>query len=362
MKIIYCVSSSPTCSFLILLRVLLPLPLTINVLGDQIHSKSQPYNTWNDFVTSSHPSQFLLLPRKLLIAEVLGLSTAHAIWTALARILSNFSVERIHSLRDSLRNLSKGTPRFLIMVVQFKGVPPHCQFMSLQWAIGLLLSISSFLCLDAATSDANLAQGLHLSVPCFTHGHPVLVRSIIGASAHYLTSSQVNVSHQPLIPAKADSKSAAKHPQGMAALHDEMEALKQNWVFTKFGSRLSHVQSSVKVLLRADTSLFVFTKTLASWYLLVVDLFSLSYSLSSLVASFAIPTHSLGLIYLMRHLSIFAVPRNKPTVSRFSCESEYRAMAKHAAEIFGLTHLLSADFMLLNRIDTTLCVTISCFV
>ncbi|GKA87819.1 hypothetical protein Tco_0809583 [Tanacetum coccineum] len=42
-------------------------------------------------------------------AEVLGLTTAHAIWTALETAYNNSSVERIHSLRDSLRNLSKGT-------------------------------------------------------------------------------------------------------------------------------------------------------------------------------------------------------------------------------------------------------------
>ncbi|GKE43607.1 zinc finger, CCHC-type containing LTR copia-type gag-polypeptide, partial [Tanacetum coccineum] len=42
-------------------------------------------------------------------AEVLGLTTAHAIWTALETTYNNSSVERIHSLRDSLRNLSKGT-------------------------------------------------------------------------------------------------------------------------------------------------------------------------------------------------------------------------------------------------------------
>ncbi|GJW11132.1 putative RNA-directed DNA polymerase [Tanacetum coccineum] len=42
-------------------------------------------------------------------AEILGLSTAQAIWTALKSAYSNSSVERIHSLRDSLRNLSKGT-------------------------------------------------------------------------------------------------------------------------------------------------------------------------------------------------------------------------------------------------------------
>nr|GEV64013.1 putative zinc finger, CCHC-type [Tanacetum cinerariifolium] len=42
-------------------------------------------------------------------AEVLGLTTAHQIWLSLEAAYSNASVERIHSLRDSLRQLKKGT-------------------------------------------------------------------------------------------------------------------------------------------------------------------------------------------------------------------------------------------------------------
>lgn len=42
-------------------------------------------------------------------AEVLGLTTARDIWVTLESAYSNSSVERIHSLRDSLRTLSKGS-------------------------------------------------------------------------------------------------------------------------------------------------------------------------------------------------------------------------------------------------------------
>ena len=42
-------------------------------------------------------------------AEVLGLKSARDIWTALEHAYSNASVERVHSLRDSLRLLKKGT-------------------------------------------------------------------------------------------------------------------------------------------------------------------------------------------------------------------------------------------------------------
>ncbi|KAJ0938485.1 putative RNA-directed DNA polymerase [Helianthus annuus] len=41
--------------------------------------------------------------------EVLGLKTAKDIWQALEHVYSNASVERVHSLRDSLRLLKKGT-------------------------------------------------------------------------------------------------------------------------------------------------------------------------------------------------------------------------------------------------------------
>ncbi|GJX93509.1 RNA-directed DNA polymerase, eukaryota [Tanacetum coccineum] len=42
-------------------------------------------------------------------AEVLGLTTTRQIWLSLEAAYSNASVERIHSLRDSLRQLTKGT-------------------------------------------------------------------------------------------------------------------------------------------------------------------------------------------------------------------------------------------------------------
>ena len=38
----------------------------------------------------------------------MGLSTTHAIWSALKKAYSDSSVERIHSMRDSLRTITKG--------------------------------------------------------------------------------------------------------------------------------------------------------------------------------------------------------------------------------------------------------------
>ncbi|GKA31556.1 retrovirus-related pol polyprotein from transposon TNT 1-94 [Tanacetum coccineum] len=88
--------------------------------GDQ-SIPNPAFTTWNDFDQRA----VILLNSSLTeeaAAEVLGLTTAHAIWTALETAYSNSSVERIHSLRDSLRNLSKGTSTVSDYGRQFKGI------------------------------------------------------------------------------------------------------------------------------------------------------------------------------------------------------------------------------------------------
>ncbi|GJW08870.1 zinc finger, CCHC-type containing LTR copia-type gag-polypeptide [Tanacetum coccineum] len=178
------------------------------------------YASSYDPVSSSFSSQFL--PTEESAAEVLGLTTAHAIWTALETAYSNSSVERIHSLRDSLRNLSKGTSTVSDYGRQFKGasfetfstairttkpfitirdllsqadvnnankttlegvvalvtqmgvedvgagVPLTASLVSAQWALCLLLSISSYLCLECCYIRCKLSTSLHLSVPCYS--------------------------------------------------------------------------------------------------------------------------------------------------------------------------------------------------
>ena len=42
------------------------------------------------------------------VSEVLGLKTANEVWSALQRAYSHDSIERMQSLRDSLRHLHKG--------------------------------------------------------------------------------------------------------------------------------------------------------------------------------------------------------------------------------------------------------------
>ncbi|GJV61904.1 retrovirus-related pol polyprotein from transposon TNT 1-94 [Tanacetum coccineum] len=81
-------------------------PATILAEGQTVPNPA--FETWNDLDQRA----VILLNSSLTeeaAAEILGLSTAQAIWTALKSAYSNSSVERIHSLRDSLRNLSKGT-------------------------------------------------------------------------------------------------------------------------------------------------------------------------------------------------------------------------------------------------------------
>ncbi|PWA38004.1 zinc finger, CCHC-type, Gag-polypeptide of LTR copia-type [Artemisia annua] len=83
-----------------------PPPATITD-GDKI-SPNPDLATWT---TSDQKAALLLLSSltEEAASEVLGLTTARQIWLALENAYSNASVERVQSLRDSLRQLSKGT-------------------------------------------------------------------------------------------------------------------------------------------------------------------------------------------------------------------------------------------------------------
>nr|GEU74744.1 zinc finger, CCHC-type, Gag-polypeptide of LTR copia-type [Tanacetum cinerariifolium] len=79
------------------------------------------FTTWNDLDQRA----VILLNSSLTeeaATEVLGLTMAHAIWTALKTAYNNSSVERIHSLRDSLCNLSKDNSTVFDYGRQFKGI------------------------------------------------------------------------------------------------------------------------------------------------------------------------------------------------------------------------------------------------
>ncbi|PWA40684.1 zinc finger, CCHC-type, Gag-polypeptide of LTR copia-type [Artemisia annua] len=121
-------------------------------------------------------------------AEVLGLSTARAIWIALQSAYSNSSVERIHSLRDSLRNLSKGTSTVSDYGRNFKAIcdklsaigHPVAEMDKLHWFLcGLGTSFETFSTairtskpspvfrdlLSQAESHEIFLQSLHGSIP-----------------------------------------------------------------------------------------------------------------------------------------------------------------------------------------------------
>ncbi|KAI3669704.1 hypothetical protein L6452_41051 [Arctium lappa] len=102
-------------------------------------------------------------------AEVLGLTTARNIWLALEAAYSNASVERIHSLRDSLRQLTKGTSsvsdycrRFKAICEQLSAIGhPVVEIDKLHWFLcGLGPSYETFSTAIRATKPAPLFRDL----------------------------------------------------------------------------------------------------------------------------------------------------------------------------------------------------------
>ncbi|PWA53009.1 zinc finger, CCHC-type, Gag-polypeptide of LTR copia-type [Artemisia annua] len=93
-------------------------------------------------------------------AEVLGLTTARQIWLSLEAAYSNASVERIHSLRDSLRQLTKGnTPRG-----RGRGQgrrTPHCQLCRTNGHYASACPDLSTYATRASSSDDSLAKAFH---------------------------------------------------------------------------------------------------------------------------------------------------------------------------------------------------------
>lgn len=63
----------------------------------------------------------------------------------------------------------------------------------------------------------------------------------------------------------------------------------------------------------------------------------------------------LWLLHLLRHNLISWSAKKQPTISHFSCESEYRAMENTATELVWLTHLLRELHALLATLPTLLC-------
>ncbi|KAM0068492.1 putative RNA-directed DNA polymerase [Helianthus debilis subsp. tardiflorus] len=115
---------------------LLPLLANQNLLGHVDGSLSPPpktitaasaeqpnpaYTAWS----ISDQQAILILNSSLTeeaVAEILGLTTARQIWTALEAAYSNTSLERMHLLRDNLRRMTKGSSTVADYGRRFKAV------------------------------------------------------------------------------------------------------------------------------------------------------------------------------------------------------------------------------------------------
>ncbi|KAM0038292.1 putative perakine reductase [Helianthus debilis subsp. tardiflorus] len=80
------------------------------IISEEKEITNPQYTSW---VQADRQASLLILSAltEEAAAEVLGLSSARQIWCALENAYSNASVERVQSLRDSLRQLTKGGVR-----------------------------------------------------------------------------------------------------------------------------------------------------------------------------------------------------------------------------------------------------------
>ncbi|KAK1417226.1 hypothetical protein QVD17_26351 [Tagetes erecta] len=89
-----------------------------------LDSKEQPNPAHSAWLVSDQQA-VLILNSSLTeeaVAEILGLSTARQIWTALEAAYSNTSLERMHLLRDNLRQLTKGSSTVAVYGRKFKAI------------------------------------------------------------------------------------------------------------------------------------------------------------------------------------------------------------------------------------------------
>nr|GEZ69645.1 putative zinc finger, CCHC-type [Tanacetum cinerariifolium] len=175
------------------------------------------------------------------VVEVLGLTTAHAIWTALEIAYSNSSIERVYSLRDSLRNLSRGTSTDSDYGRQFKRICDKlaaiAQLVDEMDIIGPHLPVRVGCALYPPTDTGDVSS--HDAPPTTAPTEPSSVhqmktrsKSGIFKTKHSpnfisLTTHALHAALFSLAQPKG-FKSAVKHPEWMAAMHDEMEALKKS--------------------------------------------------------------------------------------------------------------------------------------
>ena len=89
-----------------------------------VDGKSVPNPACSSWVLADHRA-IILLQASLTeeaFSELVGLSTAYQIWTALERAYSNSSIERVQALRDQLRQNSKGSSTVADFGRKFKSI------------------------------------------------------------------------------------------------------------------------------------------------------------------------------------------------------------------------------------------------
>ncbi|XP_071739061.1 uncharacterized protein [Rutidosis leptorrhynchoides] len=87
--------------------------------GDTVTS-NPAYLSW----VATDQRALILIQSSLLkeaMAETLGQNTSDAVWTTLERAYRHASVERVHTLRDSVQNLKKGSSSVVEFSKKFKG-------------------------------------------------------------------------------------------------------------------------------------------------------------------------------------------------------------------------------------------------
>ncbi|KAJ0939438.1 putative RNA-directed DNA polymerase [Helianthus annuus] len=151
-------------------------------------AKDIPNPEYRSWLQNDRKASLLLLSAltEEAAAEVLGLTNARQIWCALETAYSNASVERVQSLRDSLRQLSKGTSSVTVFARRFKLIceqlaaigHPVADIDKLHWFLcGLGPSYEVFSTALRATKPAPLFRDLVAQA----ESHELFLQSIHGA-------------------------------------------------------------------------------------------------------------------------------------------------------------------------------------
>ena len=152
------------------------------ITTDKVISANPAYTKW----VAADQRALILIQSSLsqeAMAETLGHTTSHAVWTALEATYRHDSVERTHTLRDSLRHLKKGTTTVTEFSRKFKGI---CDQLT---AIGHPLSEDDkshwFLCgLGSSFKTFSTTQRLLTPKPSFrdlvsqAESHEMFLRSV----------------------------------------------------------------------------------------------------------------------------------------------------------------------------------------